>query len=188
MPFKQLVEEILANSEAHEWHAARKEWMLDSIEEAEWNEDEERYEPAHHMFTMPNQETLRYLESEPGKVIAQCYDLVLNGVEVCSGSIRIHRKDIQERVMKAMGISQEEAELKFGFMLNAFKYGAPPHGGIAPGLDRVVSLMCGYEDIKEVLAFPKNKQAIGMMDGSPSSITDAELKELHIKMDIKKKK
>jgi len=162
-------------------------WIVD-FPLFEWNEDEERYEPAHHMFTMPNQETLQYLESEPSKVIAQCYDLVLNGVEVCSGSIRIHRKDIQERVMKAMGISQEEAELKFGFMLNAFKYGAPPHGGIAPGLDRVVSLMCGYEDIKEVLAFPKNKQAIGMMDGSPSSITDAELKELHIKMDIKKKK
>ena len=162
-------------------------WIVD-FPLFEWNEDEERYEPAHHMFTMPNQETLQYLESEPSKVIAQCYDLVLNGVEVCSGSIRIHRKDIQERVMKAMGISQEEAELKFGFMLNAFKYGAPPHGGIAPGLDRVVSLMCGYEDIKEVLAFPKNKQAIGMMDGSPSPITDVELKELHIKLDIKKKK
>ena len=152
-----------------------------------FNEDTEKLEPAHHMFTMPNEATLKYLEAAPEKVIAQCYDLVLNGVELASGSIRIHRKDIQERVMKAMGISQEEAENKFGFLLEAFKYGAPPHGGIAPGLDRLCALMAGTNDIREVIAFPKNKAAECPMDGCPSEMNDKELKEVHLKWDIVKK-
>ena len=139
------------------------------------------------MFTMPNKETLKYLETAPEKVIAECYDLVLNGLELASGSIRIHRKDIQERVMKAMGISHEEAEKKFGFLLEAFKFGAPPHGGIAPGLDRLCALMTGTNDIREVIAFPKNKAAQCPMDNSPAEVSDKELKEVHLKWNIVKK-
>lgn len=161
-------------------------WVVD-FPLFEFNEDTEKLEPAHHMFTMPNEATIKYLETDPAKVIAQCYDLVLNGVEVASGSIRIHRRDIQERVMKAMGIKKEEAEKKFGFLLEAFRYGAPPHGGIAPGLDRLCALMLGTNDIREVIAFPKNKAAECPMDGCPSEIPDKELKEVHLKWDIVKK-
>ena len=161
-------------------------WVVD-FPLFEFNDETEKLEPAHHMFTMPNEATIKYLETEPAKVIAQCYDLVLNGVEIASGSIRIHRKDIQERVMKAMGISHEEAEKKFGFLLEAFKYGAPPHGGIAPGLDRLVALMTGTNDIREVIAFPKNKAAQCPMDGSPAEVSDKELKEVHLKWALVKK-
>ncbi|MDD4878530.1 MAG: aspartate--tRNA ligase [Candidatus Nanoarchaeia archaeon] len=161
-------------------------WVVD-FPLFEYNEDTEKLEPAHHMFTMPNAATIKYLESEPAKVIAECYDLVLNGIELGSGSIRIHRKDIQERVMKAMGIKEAEAEKKFGFLLEAFRYGAPPHGGIALGLDRVCALMTGTNDIREVIAFPKNKAAECPMDSCPSDISDKELKEVHLKWDLVKK-
>ncbi len=154
----------------------------------EWNEDEERWQAAHHMFTMPKAEHIKYLETNPEKVYAQCYDLILNGVELASGSIRIHRADIQEKVMKSMGISKEKAEEKFGFLLDAFKYGAPPHGGFAPGFDRLVALMCGINDIREVIAFPKTKSMECPMDGSPSTVDDAQLKELHLKLDFVRKK
>ena len=161
-------------------------WVVD-FPLFEFNDETEKLEPAHHMFTMPNKETLKYLETAPEKVIAECYDLVLNGLELASGSIRIHRKDIQERVMKAMGISHEEAEKKFGFLLEAFKFGAPPHGGIAPGLDRLCALMTGTNDIREVIAFPKNKAAQCPMDNSPAEVSDKELKEVHLKWNIVKK-
>jgi aspartyl-tRNA synthetase len=149
----------------------------------EWNSEEQRWDAAHHIFTMPKYEHLDLLESDPGKVRALCYDLVLNGTEIASGSIRINRRDIQERVMNVIGLTLEDAERKFGFLLEAFKYGAPPHGGFAPGMDRLVALMCGTNDIREVIAFPKNKQGENPMDGSPSDIDEDVKKELRLKVE-----
>jgi len=154
----------------------------------EWDEENEKWMPAHHIFSSPKEEDLKYLEKEPGKVKAKLYDLVLNGVELGSGSIRINKKDVQNRVMKVIGLSEEEAERKFGFLLNAFRYGAPPHGGIGLGLDRIVALLCGLSDIREVIAFPKNKAAECPMDGCPSDVNEEQLKELHIRLDVIKKK
>ncbi|HIH31937.1 TPA: aspartate--tRNA ligase [Candidatus Woesearchaeota archaeon] len=148
----------------------------------EWNPEELRWDAAHHIFTMPKYEHLDYLESDPGKVRALCYDIVLNGIELGSGSIRINRRDIQERVMAVIGLTMEDVERKFGFMLEAFKYGAPPHGGFAVGLDRMVALMNGTNDIREVIAFPKNKQGENPMDGCPSPIDENALKELGLRL------
>jgi len=153
----------------------------------EYDDDEKRWAPAHHMFTMPHDADMQYLESDPGKVRAKCYDMVLNGIEVASGSIRIHRPDIQERVMKVIGFTKEDLKRKFGFFIDAMEYGAPPHGGMAPGVDRLVALMLGGNDIREVMAFPKNKSAASPMDGSPDIIDEKQLKELHIKLDLPKK-
>jgi prolyl-tRNA editing enzyme YbaK/EbsC (Cys-tRNA(Pro) deacylase) len=136
------------------------------------------------MFSIPKKECLSYLESDPGKVIANLYDLVLNGVELGSGSMRIHDPEIQERVMKIIGMSHEEAYRKFGFLLDAYKYGAPMHGGMGLGVDRLVAMMIGTNDIREVIAFPKNKAAECPMDSSPNIIDEAQLKELSIKVDI----
>jgi len=133
----------------------------------EWSEEDERWEPAHHMFCMPFEDDLKFLETDPGKVHCTQYDMVLNGVELASGSIRINRPDVQERVMKVIGLTPKQLENKFGFLLEAFKYGAPPHGGFAIGFDRLVALMQGLSDIREVIAFPKNKNAQCRMDGSP---------------------
>ncbi len=155
-------------------------WIVD-FPLFKWNEEEEKWDPSHHIFTMPKKEHLQYLEKDPSKVHAQCYDLVLNGWEIGSGSIRIHRADIQERVMKVIGLDKKDAEKKFGFLLEAFKYGAPPHGGFAPGFDRLVALMLGYHDIREVIAFPKNKNMEMPMDGSPNIPDEKTLKELHMK-------
>ena len=152
-----------------------------------WSEEDQVWEPAHHIFTMPKYEHLQYLETDPGKVRAQCYDLVLNGIEIASGSIRIHRADIQERVMKVIGLTHQDAQRKFGFLLEAFRYGAPPHGGFAPGVDRLVALLLGFNDIREVIAFPKNKAAENPMDGCPSPMEEKSLKELHMKVDVFKK-
>jgi len=160
-------------------------WIYD-FPSFEWNSDEQRWDAAHHIFTMPKEEHIHYLDgpdSDPGKVRASCYDLVLNGVEVASGSIRINRRDIQERVMNVIGMTIEDAERKFGFLLEAFKYGAPPHGGFAPGLDRLVALMCGTNDIREVIAFPKNKQGECPMDGCPSEIDEKVRRELKLKIE-----
>ena len=154
----------------------------------EWNDDEEKWEPAHHMFCMPKKEDLAHLQSDPGKVKCTQYDLVLNGMELGSGSIRINDPKIQEEVMKVIGLTHEQAEKKFGFLLEAFKYGAPVHGGIGIGLDRTIALMLGLHDIREVIAFPKNKAAECPMDGSPSDVDDKQLKELGIKLDAVKKK
>jgi aspartyl-tRNA synthetase len=130
---------------------------------------------------MPLEEHLDYLESDPGKVHAQLYDLVANGVELASGSIRIHRRDIQERVMKVVGMSMEEAERRFGFLLEAFQYGAPPHGGIAPGLDRLVMLMSGRRSLRDVIAFPKTARAASLMDDAPAEVDPQDLQDLHIR-------
>ncbi|MBN1386308.1 aspartate--tRNA ligase [Candidatus Woesearchaeota archaeon] len=151
----------------------------------EWNKDEKKWDPAHHMFCMPKEEHIKMLETDPGKVFCTQYDVALNGVELGSGSIRINRPDIQEKVMKVIGMSEEEAQMKFGFLLNAFRYGAPPHGGIGIGFDRVVALMCRLEDIREVILFPKNKSAQCPMDDSPSVIDRKQLDELNI--DVRKR-
>ncbi len=143
--------------------------------------DEDSWTPAHHMFSMPKEECLGYLEKEPGKVTANLFDIVLNGSELGSGSMRIHDPEVQEKVMKVIGLSHEEAQKKFGFLLEAYRYGAPMHGGMGLGFDRLVAIMLGYDDIREVIAFPKNKNAECPMDGSPSQIDPEQLKDLHIK-------
>ena len=153
----------------------------------EWDDDSEKWEMSHHMFCMPREEDVKYLDSDPGKVLCTQYDLVLNGWELGSGSIRNHDSAVQEKIMKAVGFTAEEAQDRFGFLLEAFKYGAPPHGGIGIGFDRTVAMMMGLRDIREVIAFPKNKAAECPMDGSPSSIKDEQLKELSLKLDVVKK-
>ncbi len=152
-----------------------------------YNEGEERWEPEHHMFSMPKKEFLDKMEEDPGKVLGDLFDITLNGVELGSGSIRISDPKIQKRVMKIIGMTDEEANEKFGFLLEAYKYGAPIHGGMGLGLDRIVALMLGFNDIREVIAFPKNKAAQCPMDGSPSQISEEQLKELHLKPDFVKK-
>ena len=147
----------------------------------EWNGDAKRWEPKHHMFTMPNPEHLELLETDPGRVYAQLYDLVLNGAELGSGSIRIHRSDIQERVMKVIGLTREQAHEKFGFLLEAYRYASPPHGGIGLGLDRIVMLMAGRDSIRDVIAFPKTASATSLMDGCPSEVEPETVKELGIR-------
>ncbi|MDR0550866.1 MAG: aspartate--tRNA ligase [Spirochaetaceae bacterium] len=154
-------------------------WVLD-FPLFEWNEDEGRWEAAHHLFSYPQERYHAALESDPGAVLGDLYDLVLNGYELASGSIRIHDPELQKRVFAIAGFSEEEAERRFGFLTGAFRYGAPPHGGIAPGLDRLVMLMADEKSIKEVIAFPKNSFAQGLMDGSPSPAEKKQLDELNL--------
>ncbi len=153
----------------------------------EWDEECERHMAVHHPFTSPKEEDLKFLDKDPAKVRAKAYDLALNGVELGGGSIRIHRKELQEKMFKALGISPEEAREKFGFLLEAFTYGAPPHGGIAFGMDRIVAILTGNESIREVIAFPKNKAAQSLMDDAPSEVDKKQLKELHLELDLPKK-
>ncbi len=147
----------------------------------EWLEERKVWAPAHHIFTMPLEEHLAHLTSDPGRVHAQLYDLAANGQELASGSIRIHRKDIQEQVMEVIGMKAEEAMTKFGFLLESFEYGAPPHGGIALGLDRLVILFHGGDSIRDAIAFPKTARASSLMDEAPAAIEAADLRELHLK-------
>ena len=148
----------------------------------EYNAEEKKYVAAHHPFTSPQPEDLPLLDTDPGKVTARAYDLVLNGTELGGGSIRIHRADIQSRMFKALSISDEDAQEKFGFLLNAFQYGAPPHGGIAFGMDRLSMLLAGAESIRDVIAFPKNQSAKDEMTGAPTPISDKQLKDLAIRV------
>jgi aspartyl-tRNA synthetase len=156
-------------------------WIID-FPMFEFNEEEGRWEAAHHMFTMPQAQYHPTLESDPGSVKGDLYDLVLNGFEIASGSIRIHDPDLQKRIFKIVGFSEEEAQRKFGFLVEAFKYGPPPHGGIAPGFDRLVMLMAGQTSIKEVIAFPKNSFAVSPMDQCPNEVDEKQLKEIHIRI------
>ena len=148
----------------------------------EWNEDEGRVEPTHHMFTMPCEEDLPLLDTEPLRVIGQLYDLVANGTELASGSIRIHRPELQQKVFEVIGIGPEEAERRFGAILNAFRYGAPPHGGIAPGVDRLIMVLRDQPNIREVMAFPKTQAARDEMMDAPGPVSEEQLKELHISL------
>jgi aspartyl-tRNA synthetase len=143
------------------------------------------WSPAHHMFTMPEPQYLDSIESDPAAVRAQLYDLVCNGVELGSGSVRIHRPELQRRVMRQVGLGDAEIDQKFGFLLQAFEYGAPPHGGIALGVDRLVMLLAGGTSLRDVIAFPKTQRATSPMDGAPSPIDPAQLRELWLALDLR---
>ncbi len=147
----------------------------------EWDEQEKRYFACHHPFTSPKEEDIQLLDSDPGQVRAKAYDIVLNGTEIGGGSIRMHQQKMQKRVFQALGITQEEADAKFGFFMEALKYGAPPHGGIALGLDRLVMILAGERSLRDVIAFPKTARAVDMMSGSPSTVSNEQLRELHLK-------
>ncbi|MGH2447516.1 MAG: amino acid--tRNA ligase-related protein, partial [Chloroflexota bacterium] len=146
----------------------------------EWNEGEQRWDSSHHPFTAPRDEDILLLDTAPGEVRSKAYDLVCNGWELGSGSIRIHERAMQARIFALLGISPEDQQARFGHMLEAFEYGAPPHGGVAPGIDRTVALLLGKSDIREVIAFPKTKSATDPMTGAPSPVAPKQLEELHI--------
>jgi aspartyl-tRNA synthetase len=146
----------------------------------EHDEEHGRWVAAHHAFTRPHDESIQYLEKDPGKVLCYRYDLVLNGFEIGGGSIRLHDPAIQERVFAAMGISKEEAEQKFGFLLQALRFGAPPHGGIALGMDRLAFLLTGAESLRDVIPFPKTQKGTDLMTNAPGDVEPEQLKELHI--------
>jgi len=148
----------------------------------EWSEEEGRYVSSHHPFTQPRPEHLDKLETAPGEVLSRAYDVICNGSELGGGSMRIHRSDVQARVFKTLGIGKEEAEEKFGYLLEALKYGAPPHGGIALGMDRIAAFLCGEKSIKEVIAFPKTTSAWCPMTDSPSAVDEKTLRELNIEI------
>jgi aspartyl-tRNA synthetase len=156
-------------------------WVIDfPLFEEEMEDD--HWAPSHHMFTAPKREHIPLLDSDPGAVLSEQYDLVCNGYEVAGGSIRIHDRPLQRKIMELIGFSIEDAQDQFGHMLEAFEYGAPPHGGIAPGIDRLVALMAGEPNIREVMAFPKSQQAADLMAGAPSAVAQKQLDELHIKI------
>ena len=155
-------------------------WVID-FPLLEWDEARSRYAAMHHPFTSAKAEDIKWLDSDPGRVHANAYDLVINGVEIGGGSIRIHVKEEQERMFRHLGFTDEEAETQFGFLMNAFKYGAPPHGGIAFGFDRLVALFGGSESIRDYIAFPKNNSGRDVMIDSPSAISEEQLKELNLR-------
>src|SRR5699024_7878110 len=154
----------------------------------QWNSEEQRYVAMHHPFTMPALEDLDLLESEPEKVKAQAYDIVLNGVELGSGSIRIHKEDIQEKMFQVLGFSKEKIEERFGFILESFSYGTPPHGGFAFGLDRLIMMMAGSESIRDVIAFPKNRDAVCLLSQAPSTVASEQLETLKLEVAGNEKK
>jgi aspartyl-tRNA synthetase len=158
-------------------------WVVD-FPLLEWDEESKRYHAMHHPFTSPKAEDLELIESEPGKVRANAYDLAMNGVELGGGSIRIHNKNLQARMFELLGFSDEEAKKQFGFLMNAFEFGAPPHGGIAFGFDRLVATMGGSESIRDYIAFPKNNSGRDVMIDSPSTLSDDQLRELSLKVDV----
>jgi aspartyl-tRNA synthetase len=158
-------------------------WVVD-FPLLEWDEESKRYAAVHHPFTAPVDEDIEFFETNPGKIRAKAYDLVLNGSEIGGGSIRIHRSDIQEKMFKALGMTEEERDLKFGFFIEALKYGTPPHGGIAFGIDRICTILTGSDSIRDVIAFPKTQKATCLMSDAPSKVDQAQLEELYLKSDV----
>jgi aspartyl-tRNA synthetase len=162
-------------------HAFKPLWVTD-FPLLEWDAESQRYHAMHHPFTSPREEDNELMDTEPGAVRARAYDLVLNGSEIGGGSIRIHHPKMQQRMFDLLGIGEEEAEEKFGFLLQAFRYGAPPHGGIALGLDRLIMILTKAKSLRDVIAFPKNQRAQSMMDDAPAAVELKQLNELHIKL------
>ena len=160
-------------------------WVID-FPLFEWDDETQRFYAMHHPFTSPNPEDIDMLESNPGAVRANAYDMVVNGTELGGGSIRIHDSVLQDRMFKVLGFTEEQAQAQFGFLMNAFKYGAPPHGGLAFGLDRFVSLFAGLDSIRDCIAFPKNNSGRDVMLDAPSPIAQAQLDELSIDVCLKK--
>lgn len=161
-------------------------WVVD-FPLFEWDDETQRYYAMHHPFTAPNPDDIHLLDSDTGAVRATAYDMVVNGNELGGGSIRIHEATLQDKMFRLLGLSEEDAQYKFGFLMNAFKYGAPPHGGLAFGFDRFVSILAGLDSIRDVIAFPKNNSGRDMMIDAPASIDDTQLDELQIKLDLKEK-
>jgi aspartyl-tRNA synthetase len=160
-------------------------WILD-FPLFQWNEEEGRFESEHHPFTAPKEEQLPLLDEDPGKVLSRSYDLVINGNERASGSVRIHRREVQEKIFNILKLKPEEVQLRFGFFLDALQYGTPPHAGIAPGLDRLVEVITGADSMRDVIAFPKTQKGTCMVTGAPAEVSEAQLKELFIKVDAPK--
>ena len=161
-------------------------WVID-FPLFEWDDETQRFYAMHHPFTSPNPEDIHLLDSDTGAVRATAYDMVVNGNELGGGSIRIHEAELQDHMFRLLGLSEEDAQYKFGFLMNAFKYGAPPHGGLAFGFDRFVSILAGLDSIRDVIAFPKNNSGRDMMIDAPSAIDDSQLEELSIRLDLKEK-
>ncbi|MFM8737751.1 MAG: aspartate--tRNA ligase, partial [Betaproteobacteria bacterium] len=156
-------------------------WVVD-FPMFEHDEEENRWNAVHHPFTAPKDGHEDYMDTDPGRCVAKAYDMVLNGWELGGGSVRIHRAEVQSKVFKALNISTEDARVKFGFLLDALQYGAPPHGGLAFGLDRLVTLMTGAESIRDVIAFPKTQRAQCLLTGAPSQVDEKQLRDLHIRL------
>jgi aspartyl-tRNA synthetase len=157
-------------------------WVTD-FPLVEWNDEEGRWTALHHPFTSPTPESLELLESQPAAARARAYDLVLNGVELGGGSIRINRPDVQYRVLETLGIGRQDADQRFGFLIEALKHGAPPHGGIAFGLDRIAAVLAGRESIRDVIAFPKTASGTDPLTGAPASLEPEQLQELGIRVE-----
>ena len=160
------------------WHPL---WVVD-FPMFDYDEENARWVACHHPFTSPKDEHLAILDKDPGKCLAKAYDMVLNGSEIGGGSVRIHQESVQSEVFRALKIGPDEAQAKFGFLLDALKYGAPPHGGIAFGLDRIVTMMTGADSIRDVIAFPKTQRAQCLLTQAPSAVDEKQLRELHIRL------
>jgi aspartyl-tRNA synthetase len=158
-------------------------WVVD-FPMFEWDAEAKRWVAMHHPFTSPQSEDAAALRAQPGEALAKAYDMVLNGSEIGGGSVRIHRQEMQSTVFDLLGINAEEAQKKFGFLLDALKYGAPPHGGIAFGLDRLAMLMAGADSIREVIAFPKTQTAADPLTDAPTEVSEAQLRELHVRVRV----